>query len=62
MQLPDVDAVMVDLDIGEVRLPTNSELPELPSPFRERLVIRLQMVCFWSVLLKNEPNERFIGA
>ncbi|VDP04045.1 unnamed protein product [Heligmosomoides polygyrus] len=42
--LPDVDAVMVDLDIGEVRLPTNSELPELPSPFRERLVIRLQMV------------------
>ncbi|KAK6766955.1 hypothetical protein RB195_026302 [Necator americanus] len=43
-KLPNVDAVMVDLDTGEVRLPVSSQLAELPPPFRERLVIRLQWV------------------
>ncbi|WKY16703.1 hypothetical protein Q1695_001377 [Nippostrongylus brasiliensis] len=43
-KLPNVDAVVVDLDIGEVRLPVNSQLAELPSPFRERLITRLQRV------------------
>ncbi|VDM74885.1 unnamed protein product [Strongylus vulgaris] len=43
-QLPNVDAVVVDLDTGEVRLPVNSQLAELPSPFRERLITRLQRV------------------
>ncbi|KAK6061676.1 DENN domain protein [Cooperia oncophora] len=41
-KLPNVDAVVVDLDTGEVRLPENNHLAELPSPFRERLVTRLQ--------------------
>ncbi|EYB89669.1 hypothetical protein Y032_0229g2924 [Ancylostoma ceylanicum] len=43
-KLPNVDAVVVDLDTGEVRLPVNSQLAELPSPFRERLITRLQRV------------------
>ncbi|KAK6031951.1 dDENN domain protein [Ostertagia ostertagi] len=43
-KLPNVDAVVVDLDTGEVRLPENNHLAELPSPFRERLVTRLQRV------------------
>ncbi|VDM52268.1 unnamed protein product [Angiostrongylus costaricensis] len=43
-KLPPVDAVVVDLDTGEVRLPENTQLAELPSPFRERLIYRLQRV------------------
>ncbi|KHJ99863.1 DENN domain protein [Oesophagostomum dentatum] len=43
-KLPNVDAVVVDLDTGEVRLPVSSQLAELPSPFRERLTSRLQRV------------------
>ncbi|KJH46561.1 DENN domain protein [Dictyocaulus viviparus] len=43
-KLPNVDAVMVDLDTGEVCLPENTQLAELPSPFRERLISRLQRV------------------
>ncbi|KIH66986.1 DENN domain protein [Ancylostoma duodenale] len=58
-KLPNVDAVVVDLDTGEVRLPLNSQLAELPSPFRERLITRLQrdkeiracFVLFFSELL-----------
>uniref|UniRef100_W6NR21 UDENN and DENN and dDENN domain containing protein n=1 Tax=Haemonchus contortus TaxID=6289 RepID=W6NR21_HAECO len=43
-KLPNVDALVVDLDTGEIRLPKSSHLAELPSPFSGRLVTRLQRV------------------
>lgn len=42
----DLDAVVVDLDIGAVYVPPSVTIPLIPEPFAQRLISSLQMVLF----------------
>ncbi|PAV64196.1 hypothetical protein WR25_22018 [Diploscapter pachys] len=43
-QIPPCEAILVDLDIGEIRIPSSVIMHQLPEPFGNRLIVRLQMV------------------
>lgn len=42
----DLDAVVVDLDVGAVYVPSSITIPIIPQPFHQQLTSSLQMVLF----------------
>lgn len=40
----DLDAVVVDLDVGAVYIPPSITIPVIPQPFHQQLISSLQMV------------------
>lgn len=40
----DLDAIVVDLDVGAVHVPPSIVIPCLPQPYQQRLIHSLQMV------------------
>lgn len=47
----DLDAVVVDLDVGAVYVPPSITIPVIPQPFHQQLTSSLQLVRIF--LLKN---------